>query len=156
MSQTTGPTSLYRAVQQRAVDLEEALRDMVDQFAYTTVKDGVLCLTDGGLSALEGAFAVLGWESPKPIPDRECQIEGCHQEATCGTPTPDGYKRLCSEHFGEQQAAMNDAKCFGVFDNQLCAQCWRFCAEPSGPTEWVQGNPRSIRGLWHCKFYRRK
>lgn len=28
-----------------------------------------------------------------------CMQEGCENEATCGTPTPDGYKRLCGEHY---------------------------------------------------------
>lgn len=80
--------------------LREALEDMVWQFAYCgKMANGRLGLTTGGLSALEGAFAELGWDDPHPVPERECQAEGCHDEATCGTPTPDGYKRLCGEHY---------------------------------------------------------
>jgi hypothetical protein len=25
--------------------------------------------------------------------------DGCNRESTCGTPTPDGYKRLCDDRF---------------------------------------------------------
>lgn len=81
--------------------LREALEDMVLQFASTTVKNGRLCLSSGGLSSLEYAFDLLGWKNPHPIPERECMADGCSAEATCGTPTPDGYKRLCSKHFRE-------------------------------------------------------
>jgi hypothetical protein len=27
-----------------------------------------------------------------------CDEEGCDKEPSCGTPTPDGYRRTCSEH----------------------------------------------------------
>lgn len=45
----------------------ETIEDLVRQFACVTIVDGVLCYTTGGLSALEGAFAVLGWSDPWPI-----------------------------------------------------------------------------------------
>jgi hypothetical protein len=42
--------------------LREALEDMVGQFAYETGRLGEI--TTGGLSALEHAFSVLGWDDP--------------------------------------------------------------------------------------------
>lgn len=84
--------------------LMETIEDLVRQFAYSTVRDGVPCLSDGGLSALEGAFAVLGWESPYPCPEGACEAPGCAEWATCGTSTPDGYKRLCGNHCREVTA----------------------------------------------------
>lgn len=47
-----------------ADELRETVEDLVLQFAYPTTKNGVPVLTTGGLSALEGAFAVLGWDDP--------------------------------------------------------------------------------------------
>lgn len=91
LMEARGKADLYR----------ETIEDMARQFAYPTVKDGVACLTTGGLSALEGAFHDLGWEDPHPVPEQACQAEGCAAWATCGTPTPDGYKRLCYEHWRE-------------------------------------------------------
>lgn len=79
-------------------ELRDALLDMVTQFAHQTVKDGVPCYSTGGLSALEHAFSVLGWDDPHPCPENACQMPGCTAWATCGTPTPDGYKRLCGTH----------------------------------------------------------
>ena len=81
-------------------DPAEVIEDLLCQFAYRTKKNGRLALTTGGLSALESGFCAIGWDDPHPIPDAECQRDGCHEEATCGTPTPDGYKRLCGEHYG--------------------------------------------------------
>jgi hypothetical protein len=83
--------------------LRDALDDMASQFAYPGPVDGGLVLSTGGLSALENAFAVLGWPDPKPCPERECQAVGCHKEATTGTPTADGYKRLCFDHYAAAQ-----------------------------------------------------
>jgi len=82
-------------------ELMETIEDLVRQFAYPTVKNGVPCLTTGGLSTLEGAFAVLGWDDPHLCPEGACEAEGCTDWATCGTPTPDGYKWLCGTHFQE-------------------------------------------------------
>lgn len=50
-------------------ELLETIEDLVYQFAYRGTKDGVPVLITGGLSALEGAFAVLGWDDPHPIAD---------------------------------------------------------------------------------------
>lgn len=51
----------------------------------------------------EWAFDILEWENPHPVPECECEIAGCHEHATCGTPTKDGYKRVCGKHFMEIQ-----------------------------------------------------
>ncbi len=79
----------------------EALENMVWQFAYCGSCDNRLVLHTGGLSALEEAFDALGWPDPKSCPERECEAPDCHKEATTGTPTSDGYKRLCGDHFRE-------------------------------------------------------
>lgn len=85
-------------------ELLETVEDLVRQFAYPgRVMDGAPSLTTGGLSALEGAFAVLGWSDPYPCPEGACEHPGCTEWATCGTPTPDGYKRLCGMHYREAQ-----------------------------------------------------
>lgn len=36
-----------------------------------------------------------------------CEIEGCHEHATCGTPTADGYKRVCGKHFAKMDGDGN-------------------------------------------------
>ena len=82
-------------------DLLECIEFLAEQFAYQTTYGGRPAYSTGGLYALENAFAVLGWEDPKPAPERECEADGCHNWATCGKPTADGYKHLCSEHFWE-------------------------------------------------------
>ncbi len=46
---------------------------------------------DDALGAYEDAEAL----------NRRCEEPGCENEATCGTPTPDGYKRLCGTHFAK-------------------------------------------------------
>lgn len=75
--------------------LAEALDDMARQFAYS----GNGRRTTGGLSALEGAFEALGWDDPHPLDkDEMCDEPGCKEPISCGTPTPGGYRRTCSEH----------------------------------------------------------
>jgi hypothetical protein len=49
------------------MELLDALEDMVFQFAIRGTKDGLECLGTGGLSALENAFAALGWDDPNVI-----------------------------------------------------------------------------------------
>jgi hypothetical protein len=80
-------------------DMKEFAEDVVYQFGYYCQKGGRLHITHGGLSTLEWAFDILGWENPHPVPECECEIEGCHEHATCGTPTADGYKRMCGKHY---------------------------------------------------------
>jgi hypothetical protein len=80
-------------------ELKEFAEDVIYQFGYKFKNNDGLYLTTGGLSTLESAFAILGWPDPKPFPEGECEWDGCHEYATCGTPTPDGYKRVCCEHY---------------------------------------------------------
>lgn len=78
--------------------LRDTVVDLLYQFAYTGTKDGVPALDTGGLSALEGAFDILGWDDPHLIPEQACEEPGCPRRATCGVPTATGYKRLCGDH----------------------------------------------------------
>lgn len=86
-------------------ELREALESMVYQFAYWSDGDPPGHIT-GGLSALEEAFAVLGWDEPHPAPFQQCDEPGCRKQGTSGTPTLDGYRRTCHEHYPK---AGNDA-----------------------------------------------
>lgn len=80
-------------------ELKEFAEDVIYQFGYHINYKGRLHLSSGGLSTLEWAFDILGWPDPKPYPEGECEWDGCHEYADCGTPTPDGYKRVCGKHF---------------------------------------------------------
>lgn len=79
--------------------LREALESMVMQFAYW-VEGPTGGYWTGGLSALEDAFAVLGWDDPHPAPEAECDEPGCHKQSSCGTPVPmpTRYRRTCGDH----------------------------------------------------------
>lgn len=88
-------------------DMKEFAEDVVYQFGYYCQNGGRLHITHGGLSTLEWAFDILGWENPHPVPECECEIEGCHEHATCGTPTADGYKRVCGKHFAKMDGDGN-------------------------------------------------
>lgn len=88
-------------------DMKEFAEEVVYQFGYYCQNGGRLHITHGGLSTLEWAFDILGWENPHPVPECECQIEGCHEHATCGTPTADGYKRVCGKHFAKMDGDGN-------------------------------------------------
>ena len=88
-------------------DMREFAEDVVYQFGYYVQNGGRLHISHGGLSTLEHAFDILGWENPHPVPECECQIEGCHEHATCGTPTADGYKRVCGKHFAKMDGDGN-------------------------------------------------
>lgn len=81
---------------EREQELQEALEDMVCQFAYWSHKVGGL--GTGGLSALEHAFSVLGWEDPHPMPGMRCDEPGCMDQISCGTPIPGGYRQTCGKH----------------------------------------------------------
>lgn len=85
-------------------ELKEFAEDVVYQFGYKINHNGRLHLSSGGLSTLEWAFSILGWPDPKPYPEGECEWDGCHEYASCGTPTPDGYKRVCGKHYADIQA----------------------------------------------------
>lgn len=75
--------------------------DVAYQFGYYFPIKDILYISTGGLSTLEWAFRILGWNDPHPVPECECEVPGCHEYATCGTPTKDGYKRVCGKHFAE-------------------------------------------------------
>ena len=75
--------------------------DVAYQFGYYFPIKDILYISTGGLSTLERAFDILGWNDPHPVPECECEVPGCHERANCGTPTKDGYKRVCGKHFAE-------------------------------------------------------
>ena len=75
--------------------------DVAYQFGYYFPIKDILYISTGGLSTLERACDILGWNDPHPVPECECEVPGCHEHANCGTPTKDGYKRLCGKHFAE-------------------------------------------------------
>lgn len=79
---------------------KEALEGMVWQFGYRTVHDGKPNINTGGLSALEDAFEVLGWEDPHYLPEEgcTCEVVGCMEPDICGTHWGELYLRLCSKH----------------------------------------------------------
>lgn len=89
----------------RETELREALEDMVNQFAYWSDGDPPGQIT-GGLSALEGAFAALGYDEPHPAEHLRCDEPGCRKQSSSGTPTLDGYRRTCHDHYPK---AGNDA-----------------------------------------------
>lgn len=74
----------------------DALESMVHQFAYWSDKAGGYWT--GGLSALEEAFDVLGWDDPHPEPEARCDEPGCMGQITCGWPSANGYRRTCYDH----------------------------------------------------------
>jgi len=92
--------------------LHEALVDMVYQFAYRGMQDNKRIFMTGGLSALEGAFYVLGWDDPHFVGDEHgCEIAGCERWSGCvgayprslakpglESPSMIGFGFLCSEH----------------------------------------------------------
>ena len=81
-------------------EYRDALEDMVNQFAYW----GNGGYVTGGLSALEHAFAVLGWDEPHVVKELWCDEPGCRERITCGTRTTTGYRRTCSKHRLKREA----------------------------------------------------
>jgi len=86
----------------------EALLSMVVHFAYWSEPAGGYMT--GGLSALEEAFDVLGWDDPHPEPEARCDEPGCMAQATCGISTRDSYRRVCGDHFRAIDAAAAKAE----------------------------------------------
>lgn len=88
----------------------QVLEHMVFQFGYRAVKNGKPVIHTGGLSALEGAFEVLGWDDPHYLPEEgfTCEVVGCMNEDTVGMHWGNSklYLRLCSEH--HMQASRNE------------------------------------------------
>jgi hypothetical protein len=86
--------------------LREFAEDVARQFGYWS--DGIGGVGTGGLSTLEEAFAILGWDDPHPLPDRRCdEPGGCMKDGTMGWPSPSGYRRTCWDHsdIGKARAA---------------------------------------------------
>ena len=99
------PLDRLRELVEADKTLKEFAEDVARQFGYHgTTADGRPGYTCGGLSTLEWAWNILDWPDPKPAPECECQEEGCHEWATGGRPTPDGYKWLCGRHFAAYEA----------------------------------------------------
>ena len=62
------------ALKEREAEIErlrDALEGMCYQFGHDYERDGRRYLGTMGLSNLEDAFEVLGWDDPHPIPDDE-------------------------------------------------------------------------------------
>lgn len=79
----------------------EALEGMIWQFAHRGTKNGKPIIWTGGLSALEDAFEVLGWDDPHYLPIEEgycCEVKGCVEQDTIGTFWDGLYLRVCSTH----------------------------------------------------------
>lgn len=85
-------------------EIKEFAEDVIRQFGYHGSVNGRPAYTAGGLSTLEEAFGIVGWDDPRPAPECECEEDGCHEWASSGRPTPDGYKWLCSRHFAAYEA----------------------------------------------------
>ena len=82
-------------------EIKRFAKDVAYQFGYSFPIKDILYISTGGLSILERAFRILGWNDPHPVPECECEVPGCHEYANCGAPTKDGYKRVCGKHFAE-------------------------------------------------------
>ena len=100
----SGGIDRLAAYEDTGLDPEEIkgfAEDVAYQFGYYFPIKDMLYISTGGLSTLERAFDILGWNDPHPVPECECEVPGCHERANCGTPTKDGYKRVCGKHFAE-------------------------------------------------------
>ena len=93
--------SAYKDTGLEPEEIKGFAEDVAYQFGYYFPIKDILYISTGGLSTLEWAFRILGWNDPHPVPECECEVPGCHEYATCGTPTKDGYKRVCGKHFAE-------------------------------------------------------
>lgn len=71
--------------------------DVVRQWGYV----GGGAISSGGLSTLEDAFEILGWDDPHPLPEGDparCDEPGCGAASSSGWPSPSGYRHTCHEH----------------------------------------------------------
>lgn len=85
-------------------ELRRALEEMVWQFAFRTVVKGRAALSNGGLSALEDAFDVLGWPDPYfPVDPPVCDIEGCPDWQVAAIRWRGVYTQVCREHSAESR-----------------------------------------------------
>jgi hypothetical protein len=103
-------TEKIEELERQLREAEAALEDMMWQFAFQGHRDAKRMVWTGGLSALETAFRVLGWDDPHFIDEGGCEYPGCIAWACCGTPTPDGYKRVCGEHFEMYQVMQREGE----------------------------------------------
>lgn len=82
--------------------IKEIIKQLIFQFGYRGVKKNKPVIHTAGLSALEEAFEVLGWEDPHYLPEQgfTCEVKGCMNEDTVGMHWGNSklYLRLCSEH----------------------------------------------------------
>ena len=86
----------------RVAALESTLEDMCYQFAYDNDKGEI---HTGGLSVLECAFDALEWTDPHSLPkEMLCDEPGCKKRITCGTPTKNGYRNVCSQHYSDLES----------------------------------------------------
>ena len=79
--------------------MRAALESVAWQFANHGVRDGRLVLWTMGLSALEHAFAALGWSDPHFVSDESaCEVEGCNRWRALGQLWGALYLGLCPVH----------------------------------------------------------
>ena len=88
--------------------VREALTDVCWQFGGRTMVGGKRAITTNGLSDLEFAFDVLGWDNPHFVTEGGCAEPGCERWSEGGCTTPDGYRFLCSEHLHAALKALRD------------------------------------------------
>jgi hypothetical protein len=101
---TTTAMLRQAAAEARKLDEQrEVIEGLVYQFGYEgRSMNGNPTLWTGGLSALESAFAALGWAGANhEIPESRCDTPGCDKRADCGWPSPTGYRRTCGLHMRE-------------------------------------------------------
>lgn len=106
---------------------KDALEDMVDQFSHRSNDDKRRWMTTGGLSALEHAFAGLGWDDPHYVEHGGCEIDGCVKWSTCVGPYP---RSLAREDVGKDRKMVG----FGF----LCGDHYR---------RWSGNNPEAASDL---------
>ena len=71
--------------------------DVARQWGY--VSGGAI--SAGGLSVLEDAFEILGWDDPRPLEEGDpalCDEPGCGVANSSGWPSPSGYRHTCHWH----------------------------------------------------------
>ena len=83
---------------EKLAEAKDIIEDLMYQSAGRGSDSGGPYLSHDFLSAYEEAFDFLGWKDPHYVPELKCEWIDCNEHSTCGTRTPDGYKRLCSEH----------------------------------------------------------
>ncbi len=84
----------------REYELEDCLIDMCYQFAHKGISDGKACLSSMGLSTLEDAFIVLGWNDPNfDIPEEcLCEVKECQRWMKGWVSDEVGHYRVCDVH----------------------------------------------------------